>query len=79
MSSDLQFLLSEHEVPAVVEHRLATGGYRTMATFAVLADDRATLRRTIAADFVDAAEGGLTAPQATGARLIMTQIIAAWM
>ena len=44
MDSDLRFLLSENEVPVKIQVRLATGGYKAMSTFAVLADDRAGLR-----------------------------------
>lgn len=80
MSSDLRFILSECEVPAVLQAVIADRGYKTMNLFAVLADDRAGIR-TACKDTIgiDLAEGGLTAGQILSGRLATTQILAAWV
>ena len=44
MSSDLRLILSECEVPAVLQAVIADRGYKTINLFAVLADDRAGIR-----------------------------------
>ena len=78
MASDLQFLLSESEVPLRLQHKLAVLRYKTMAAFTVMADDRPSMRTTIGADILDPSEQGLTpqqaaeAPQPRQLRTIMT-------
>ena len=79
MDSDLQFLLSEFEVPVRIQLVLATLGSKSIPTFAVMADDRPGMRTSIAADLIDAAEANLAAPQASVARSVTTALLAAWM
>ena len=80
VASDLQFLWSEFEVPAKVQAALGTAGYRAVATFGVLGDDRAGVRAALAADFsLDPALAGLSGPQAILARVTQTKVLAAWL
>ena len=79
MASDLQFLLSESEVPLRLQHKLAELRYKTMAAFTVMADDRPSMRTTIGADILDPSELGLTPQQAAEARLYGNYILSAWI
>lgn len=79
MSSDLRFILSEHEVPDLVTLRLIDLACKSTATFSVVADDKPGVRAMIAGDIVDAGEVGLTPAQVTVARTITTQLMAVWM
>ena len=79
MDSDLQFLLSEFAVPEKIQIILVQLGSKSLATFAVMADDRPTFRAAVATDVINAAEAGLSAAHATLARTITTGLIAAWM
>ena len=80
MSSDLRFILSEFEIPDRVQLRAVVLGYKSLALFAVLGDDRPSVRTLIATDFfLNAQEPNLDADLALQARLISTQILAAWL
>ena len=79
MSSDLQFLLSEHEVSARIQLVLAAHGYKSITTFSVWADDRAGVRAAITRTVIDPAEVGLTAVQVSAATLIVNQLLSAWI
>jgi hypothetical protein len=58
MAGDLRFLLAELDVPARLQARVGELGYRTLAVFGVMADDRATLQNV--------AGGGLPAGPSRG-------------
>ena len=79
MESDLQFLLSEVEVPVSMQLRLVRLGSKSTATFAVMADDRPGMRAAIRADLVDATEANLAPDLASLARSVTTALLAAWM
>ena len=79
ISSDLQFLLSEHEVPERIQLLLAVRGYKTMMTFSVWADDRPGIRAEIIRSVVNPAEAGLDAAQSSAASLIVSQLLSAWI
>ena len=79
MESDLQFLLSEFEVPVSMQLRLVRLGSKSTATFAVMADDRPGMRTAIRADLVDATEANLAPDLASTARSVTTALLAAWM
>ena len=80
MSSDLRFILSEFEIPDRVQLRAVVLGYKNLALFAVLGDDRPSVRTLIATDFfLNAQEPNLDADLALQARLISAQILAAWL
>ena len=79
MSSDLRFMLSEFEVPDRVQHSLCLRGYKSLATFGVMADDRATFRAAVIADLlINPAHAGLDAQVASRARTVTAALIAAW-
>ena len=77
-ASDFRYLLAEYEVHSRIQLALFRAGYKQITTFAVMADDRATLRTAIANDIIDPATQGLTPAQVALARLSVTQLIAAW-
>ena len=79
MSSDLQFLLGESDVPERLRLRLTTLGYRTVAAFSVMGDDRNGMRATLSADVLDPAEVGLTPALAAEARLYVNYMLSAWI
>ena len=79
MESDLQFLLSEFEVPISMQLRLVRLFTKSTATFAVMADDRPGMRTAIRADLVDATEANLAPDLASTARSVTTALLAAWM
>jgi hypothetical protein len=80
MSSDLRFILSECEVPSVLQAAISGLGYKALNLFAVLADDRAGIR-TCCKDVlgIDLTDTGLTAAQLLAGRLATTQVLAAWV
>ena len=78
MSSDLRFILSEFEIPDRIQLRAVELGYKSLALFAVLGDDRPSVRALIATDFfLNAQEPNLDADLALQARLMSAQILAA--
>ena len=80
MSSDLRFILSEFEIPDRIQLRAVELGYKSLALFAVLGDDRPSVRALIATDFfLNAQEPNLDADLALQARLMSAQILAAWL
>ena len=79
LSSELRFLLSENDVPEVVQLRLRILGHKTMPLFSVLADTRALVRDLVTRDIVDAAEVGLTVMEVQQARLVSNQVVATWL
>ena len=80
MSSDMRFLLSEFEVPERVQLRSVDLGYKNLAMFSVLGDDRQAVRGALVSDFgLDAAEAGLTGDQSVLVRLMSSQVLAAWV
>ncbi len=80
MSSDLRFILSEFEIPDRIQLRAVELGYKSLALFAVLGDDRPSVRSLIATDFfLNAQEPNLDADLALQARLMSAQILAAWL
>lgn len=79
MDSDLQFLLSEFEVPVQIQLKLAILGSKSIPTFTVMADDRPGMRLAIAADLIDATEAHLAPAVAATARTVTTALLAAWM
>ena len=79
MSSDLRFMMSEFEVPDRVQLALCNRGYKNLATFGVMSDDRATLRAAIVADLqINPAHAGLDVAVAARARTVTAALIAAW-
>ena len=80
MSSDLRFILSESEVPPVLQALISSLGYKSVNLFAVLADDRAGLRGCCKDVLgIDLTTVGLTAAQMLSGRLATTQVLAAWV
>ena len=80
MSSDLKYLLSEQEVPDGLIRQIGTLGYKSIATFGVLADDRASAPRAFETDFrLVANTPGLALDVSTKARVLATRLIAAWV
>ena len=80
MSSDLRFTLSEFEIHDRIQLRAVELGYKSLALFAALGDDRPSVRAVIATDFfLNAQEPNLDADLALQARLSSTQILAAWL
>ena len=79
MASELRFLLSEFEIEDRLQFILAAKGYKTMATFGVVAEDRAGIRTWVTHEIINAAEAGISAADATMARLIATKMVAAWI
>ncbi len=51
MSSDLRLILSEFEIPDRIQLRAVELGYKSLALFAVLGDDRPAVRALITTDF----------------------------
>jgi len=79
MSSDLRYVLSEFEVPERLQLRTLQLGYKSLATFGVLGDDRAAVRAALKTDFsLDPAEANLDPALAQKARLMTTLLVAAW-
>ena len=79
MGSDLRFMLSEFEVPDRVQLALCNRGYKSLATFGVMADDRATLRAAIVADLlINPAHVGLDPAVSSRARTVTAALIASW-
>lgn len=76
--SDMTFLLDEYEVEKRIQIAVVGQGYRSLATFAVMADDIAQMRQVLAADIINPAEAGITAQVAASARLAVSQLLAAW-
>ena len=79
MNSDLRFMLAENEVEDRVALRLVRIGLKSIATFAVGADDRPGFRASMVADVVDPGALGLTAAEITIARTTVTKLVAAWL
>ena len=74
MSSELRFILSEFEIPDRIRLRAVEPGYKSLARFAVLGDDRPPVRALIATDFLlNAQEPNLDADLALQARLLAAQ------
>ena len=79
MTSDLRFMLSEADVPEQIQWRISQCGYKNVSTFSVWSDDKPSVRLSIAADILDPAEVGLTAPQQSAARAQVNYILSAWI
>lgn len=78
MTADFRFLLDEYEVPDSVKLIIVQAGYKNLATFAVWADDLAGMRGVITSDVIDPTEQGLAQAVAAKARLVLSQLLAAW-
>ena len=79
LSSELRFLMSENDLPEIVQLRLRTLGHKTMPLFSVLADTRQQVRDLVTRDIVDAGEVGLTVLEVQQAKLISNQVVATWL
>lgn len=76
VEAHLTFLWTEAEVSLNSQHAIAVSGFRSVQKFTSIADDRASLRRALLADYgLDPAAGG--AP-GTAARIEVASIICAW-
>ena len=80
LSSDLQFVLSENEVPLRVQLRLKELGFSNMALFSVLGDDRANVR-TFCRDQLplDPTTQNLSAAKKALCLLHTAQVVATWV
>ena len=79
ISSDLLYLLSDHEVPVRIQLRLGMMGYRSVQIFGVWADDKAGVRAAFTAGVLNENEGGLSIDQIAEVRLRANQVLSAWM
>ena len=59
MTSDLQYLLAENEVPDRIQLTLATMGYKNLQMLSLIADDRPGVRTFIQTSMLDHTEAGL--------------------
>ena len=79
-SADLKFLLDEMDVEQKAQAAVMRLGYKTIALFGTLADDRAGVRAALAADLgLDPNAAGLTPQESGRLRLLQTRLLASWL
>ena len=80
MSSDLQFILCENEVPSRVQHRLHELGFTNLSLFSVLGDDRASVRAFCKDQLpLDANTQNLVPAKKALCVLHTAQVVASWV
>jgi hypothetical protein len=79
MSTELQFLMSELEIPQVLQCLLAQRGCKSNFLFVALADDKVALRAIITTELgLNLREAGLTADHLALGRAATSGLVAAW-
>jgi hypothetical protein len=76
VEAHLTFLWQEADVSLDVQYRIAQSGFRTVQKFTSLADDRASLRAALLADF--ALDPSAAGAAGTTARLEVASVICSW-
>lgn len=80
LSSDLQFLFCENEVPTRIQWRFQQLGFSNLALFSVVGDDRAAVRTFCKEQLpLDSAEQNLSPAKKALCVLHTAQVVATWV
>jgi len=79
MAPDLRFILSERDVPTLLQAEVGLAGYKTIGLFMCMVDSRTELRQMLSDSFhLNPAEMNITAAEAQQRRVNQARMVDAW-
>ena len=79
MAPDLRFILSERDVPALLQAEVGLARYKTIGLFMCMVDSRAELRQMLTDSFnLNPAELNITPAEAQQRRVNQARMVDAW-